>query len=210
MNDVFDGLHAGGCDRVGDYSDTEFVILCGPSGAGKTTAFRMLLGAMDFYAPVSVTTRAPRTGESHGIDYKYITEAELAQLVADGEVLTGDGYVGNHYADTWPPKNKKRILLEVTLGAALLVKKLFPKKTTIFFFRPPGETVDEWRAFLTERLNGRGTEQPEVIKARVDRGIEEIMASIGAKGIIPIFNYVTANSVVTVTSMLEDRFQSSE
>jgi guanylate kinase len=125
-------------------------------------------------------------------------------MVRAGEIMTGDGYAGSgkFYADRWPDPNRKRILLEVTLDAALVVQKLFPKQTEIFFFRPTGTTEEEWRRFLLRRLEGRGTETPAQIQSRIDQGIKEIKASLGVPTIIPIFNEDTENSVLTIARFL--------
>ena len=62
------------------------VVLAAPSGAGKTTmAHALVEGGDDFAFSVSATTRPPREGETHGVDYWFLSEAEFRDGTARGE-----------------------------------------------------------------------------------------------------------------------------
>ncbi|MDR2715411.1 MAG: guanylate kinase, partial [Coriobacteriaceae bacterium] len=63
-------------------------VISGPSGAGKgTLVARLLQEVGDARVSVSVTTRAPRVGETDGVDYCFVSEDAFDQLVQDDALL---------------------------------------------------------------------------------------------------------------------------
>ena len=62
-------------------------VISAPSGAGKTTLISSLRQKGDFIYSVSCTTRLPRPGEVHGVDYFFMTDAEFQSHVALGDFL---------------------------------------------------------------------------------------------------------------------------
>lgn len=75
-------------------------ILCvvsGPSGSGKTTVCRAAAAATPLYYTVSCTTRAQRPGETHGLDYFFLTEDAFLQRIADGAFLEHAEVHGRRY-----------------------------------------------------------------------------------------------------------------
>ena len=73
-------------------------VISGPSGVGKSTVLKALFeGRDDLYFSVSATTRAPRPGEEHGVNYYFIEPEMFHQWITDGEFLEYAEYVGNFY-----------------------------------------------------------------------------------------------------------------
>ena len=73
-------------------------VISGPSGVGKSTVLKALFeGRDDLYFSVSATTRSPRPGERHGVDYHFIEPETFRQWIMDGEFLEYAEYVGNFY-----------------------------------------------------------------------------------------------------------------
>ena len=147
-------------------------IVSGFSGAGKGTVMKGLLANYDNYAlSISATTRRPREGEQDGREYFFKTREEFEQMIAEGAFIEYAQYVENYYGT---PKayveeqlaNGKDVLLEIEIQGALQVKKLRPDALLIFITPPSAE-------ILEQRLTGRGTETPEVIAMRMNRGVEE-------------------------------------
>src|SRR4028118_1937534 len=64
------------------------IVLSSPSGAGKSTISRMLLGAdPEVTMSISATTRPMRPGEQQDRDYHFVGEADFHRLIAAGEVV---------------------------------------------------------------------------------------------------------------------------
>ena len=73
-------------------------IISAPSGAGKTSLIKALLGRLSGVAvSVSHTTRAPRPGERDGVDYHFIDKGEFERLVEGGEFLEHAQVFDNYY-----------------------------------------------------------------------------------------------------------------
>ena len=77
--------------------------MCGPSGAGKSTLISKLRAEFpaDFGFSVSHTTRAPRPGEVHGVDYNFVPLAEMQEAVGRGEFLEHATVHGNMYGTSF-------------------------------------------------------------------------------------------------------------
>jgi len=153
-------------------SGTLFIVAA-PSGAGKTSLVRQLL-ANDpaIRLSVSYTTRAARPGEANGRDYHFISRAEFEQLRARAEFLESAEVHGNLYGTSraWIERETRAgsdILLEIDWQGALQVRHLLPAAVGIFILPPSIEV-------LSERLQQRGTDMPEVIARRLQAARDEI------------------------------------
>ena len=149
------------------------IVVSGPAGSGKGTVNARLLERDDFVYSVSATTRAPRPGEEHGVNYYYITHAEFESRIEKGEMLEYTSYCGNYYGT--PKKEAEAVLesgrnliLEIEVDGAMQVKKKFPDAVLIMLL-PPSYKVQE------ERLRGRGTETEEKILARLEQTKNEVV-----------------------------------
>lgn len=148
------------------------IVISGFSGAGKGTLMKRLINDYDNYAlSVSMTTRKPREGEVHGVDYFYVSKEEFEQAIKDEKLIEYAQYCDNYYGtpkDYVDEKLKegKNVILEIEVQGAMQIKKKFPE-TLLLFVTPP--TAVE----LERRLRARGTETEEVIKSRLLRATEE-------------------------------------
>lgn len=75
------------------------LVLCGPSGSGKSSLLRHLFEEFpdQFGFSVSHTTRSPRPGEQNGRHYHFTTKDEMEQAVARGEFLETAVFSNNMY-----------------------------------------------------------------------------------------------------------------
>ncbi|MGN8630505.1 guanylate kinase [Blautia sp. HCP3S3_G3] len=161
------------------------VVVSGFSGAGKGTVMKELLKRYDNYAlSVSVTTRLPRPGEEDGREYFFRTKEEFEQLIREDALIEYARYVDNYYGTPRSYVEQKLaegkdVILEIEIQGAMKVKERNPE-TLLVFVTPP--TVEE----LKRRLEGRGTEEADVIASRMSRAAEE------AEG-MDAYDYVLVN-----------------
>lgn len=141
------------------------IVLSGPSGVGKSTVIAQLRkAAPQIWLSVSATTRAPRPGETHGVDYFFVSDEEFDAMVAQGQFLEWASFAGNRYGT--PRKAVQEhlvqgpVLLEIDLQGAQQVRRADPGALLVFLAPPSWDD-------LVARLTGRGTEAPEVIEARL-------------------------------------------
>ena len=156
----------------------KLVIFSAPSGSGKTTIVRELLGIFpQFEFSISATSRLPRGSEQDGIDYYFLTNDEFRSLVEkDGFVEWQGGYAGTCYGTLrseldriWQKGNI--ILFDVDVMGGINLKRIFGGDACSIFIMPP--SIGE----LERRLVGRGTDAPEVIAKRLAKAEFEISKS---------------------------------
>ncbi|MFI1682496.1 guanylate kinase [Streptomyces sp. NPDC020607] len=150
-------------------------VLSGPSGVGKSTVVaHMRKEHPEVWLSVSATTRKPRPGENHGVQYFFVSDDEMDKLIANGELLEWAEFAGNRYGT---PRRAvldrleagEPVLLEIDLQGARLVRESMPEAQLVFLAPP---SWDE----LVRRLTGRGTEAPEVIERRLAAAKVELAA----------------------------------
>lgn len=147
-------------------------VISGFSGAGKGTLMKRLTQDYDNYAlSVSMTTRNPREGERDGIEYFFVDTDTFQERIRQGQMLEYACYCGNYYGTPRDYVQKqleagKDVILEIEIQGALQIRKLIPD-CLLLFVTPPSAGE------LRRRLEGRGTETPEVIARRLARAVEE-------------------------------------
>lgn len=148
-------------------------IVSAPSGAGKTSLVAALLDTDPrVRKSVSFTTRAPRTGEVNGREYNFVSVAEFERMRTAGEFVESALVHGNHYGTSHQWLTARRaagedILLEIDWQGAAQVRRTHTDAVGIFVLPPS-------YAALLSRLQGRGTDSPEVIARRLQNAREEI------------------------------------
>lgn len=152
----------------------QLVVLSGPSGSGKSTLLRRLLKRPDLPLSLSVsaTTRAPRTGEQHGVDYYFLSTDDFLASRQAGRFLESAEYNFHHYGTPAEPVYRRladgeTVVLEIETEGAKQVRDRAP--TALFIFvRPP--SFQE----LERRLVGRGSEADASIHHRLYRARHEM------------------------------------
>ena len=149
------------------------IVICGSSGAGKTTVRKYLSDKFpQLSLSISATTRSPRGGEKNNIDYYFLSTEEFRQKIAAGEFFEWQNvYSGCSYGTLNSELERicaqgKVVLFDVDpYGAVEIKEKLGGNALTIFISVP----LDQ----LEKRLRARGTETEADIKTRLDKAVEE-------------------------------------
>lgn len=147
-------------------------VMTGASGVGKGTIRGRLLEYHRMYYSISMTTRPPRPGERHGVDYYFVSKAEFASRIAQNGFLEWAQYVDDYYGTPKEPVEKalgkgQDVLLEIEVQGALQVKQAMPEAILVFIIPP---SLSE----LRRRLLVRGTDSLTKIRKRLERAVEEI------------------------------------
>jgi len=158
------------------------VVISGPSGAGKGTVVKAL--PESYALSISMTTRSPRPGETHGKEYFFATKDEFAKMQAEDGFLESAEYVGNFYGTPRKYVEEqiaagKIVLLEIEVVGALQVKEKLPEAVLVFIVPP---TLAE----LERRLVGRQTEDAAVVESRLRKAVEEL-------GLVSTYDYLVVN-----------------
>ncbi|MGY4689768.1 guanylate kinase [Salibacterium sp. K-3] len=149
------------------------IVLSGPAGVGKGTVCRALREEdTGIQYSVSATTRNPREGETHGVNYFFKTKQEFEQMIEEDRLLEWARYVDNYYGtpldyvlDTM--NQGQDIILEIEVQGAKKVKERYPDGVFIFLMPP---SLAELRSRITER----GTETEDLIDKRMTVAKEEL------------------------------------
>lgn len=147
-------------------------ILSGPSGTGKGTICKELLAETDLELSVSMTTRKPRTGETEGVSYYFVSKDDFLRKIDQNGLLEYAEVYGNYYGTPKQPVIDKLsagtdVILEIDTQGALKVKENYPDGVCIFILPPS-------MAELRKRLTGRGTETEEAIELRLSETLKEL------------------------------------
>lgn len=142
---------------------------------GKGTLIRSLLQRLpQLQLSVSATTRSPRPGEQHGVDYWFLSDADFAERVRDGDFVEHAEYSGKRYGTLRSELDRRTragvpVVLEIELQGARQVRDTLPEAVQIFVEPPSAEA-------LRARLVGRGTDDHEQIEARLRTAGAELAA----------------------------------
>lgn len=161
------------------------VILSAPSGCGKDAVLQELAASgEDFCRSVSATTRDPRVGEVHGVDYLFMSRDEFSALAEDNGFLEYAEYGKNCYGTPKAPVDRllsqgKTVVLKIETQGAYKVMDMYPDAVSIFIVPPSMKALEE-------RLRGRGTDDEDSILIRLQTAKVELEKA-------PDYNYIVVN-----------------
>jgi guanylate kinase len=164
-------------------------ILSAPSGAGKTTLVNGLKSVFpEIRVSVSCTTRARRSGEVNGRDYRFVTWGQFAAMKARGEFAEWAKVHDFYYGTPRKPLDQAiesghDILLDIDVQGAGKLKNAYPQSVSVFLLPP---SLHE----LRRRLALRGTDNKDIIRRRLANARGEI-------GQIIQYDYYVVNRDVT-------------
>ena len=153
------------------------VVLAGPTAVGKGTVAAYIRDNFpEVWLSVSATTRTPRPGETDGVHYHFVDDAEFERMTQAGELL--EAAVVHGMASYGTPRKPveealaagRMALLEIDLQGARQVREAMPDAFFVFLAPPSWEE-------LVRRLVGRGTETLEERETRLATAKHELAAA---------------------------------
>ena len=155
------------------------IVLCGPSGVGKSTIARQLAERMNVWYTVSATTRPRRPGEENGKTYDHVDLKEFYRRLDNDEFLEYAHVYGDYYGTPKHPAldhlaQGKDVLLEIDFQGAMQVRYNYPDALLIFIL-PPDEPT------LLQRLRDRGRDSTDDIHKRFMAAKREIHMAKGSR-----------------------------
>ena len=149
-------------------------VISGPSGVGKTTVTRRVIAALgsdQIVESVSYTTRPPRPEEQDGTEYHFSDWQTFQELNEKHLFLESTLIHGHYYGTGKKPtadllRSGRHVILVIDGDGAQQVKEAL-HSAVLIFLRAPVET-------LRDRLQGRDTENPDAIEARLESAVAEL------------------------------------
>lgn len=155
------------------------IILCGPSGVGKSTISRRLAEKMHLKYIVSSTTRERTPKDDEGKIYDHIDQETFFKRLEHDEFLEYAKIFDEYYGTPKHPTldylaNGQDVLLEIDVQGALQIRFQYADALLIFIMPPDEET-------LLKRLRERGRDSAEAIEKRFRGAKREIWMAKGSR-----------------------------
>lgn len=174
----------------------KIIILTAPSGSGKTTLANYLLNQFDQLSfSVSATTRSPRIGEAHGINYYFYSQQQFQTAIQQQEFLEfQEVYPGQYYGTLHSELDRiwslnKIALFDIDVKGAHAIESNFKENILSIYVKASS------LATLKQRLILRGTETAESLERRLLKAQDELEYA-------KYFDYVISNDTLELTQSL--------
>ena len=153
----------------------KLIIFSAPSGSGKSTIINYLLTkGLNLAFSISATSRPPRGSEQNGVEYFFLSPEEFKQRIANDDFLEYEEVYQDRFYGTLKEQVEKQlsagqnVIFDVDVAGGCNIKKFYGERALSVFIQPP--SVEE----LRKRLQGRGTDAPEVIESRIAKAEFEL------------------------------------
>lgn len=154
----------------------KLIVFSAPSGSGKTTIVRHLLGIeeLNLEFSVSATSRERRGEEIDGKDYYFISIEEFKKHIKAEDFLEWEEVYRDNFYGTLKSEIEriwakgKNVIFDIDVAGGLRIKHKFPEETLAVFVKPP--SIDE----LKIRLKKRSTESDDKINMRIAKASVEL------------------------------------
>lgn len=166
----------------------KLIVFSAPSGSGKTTIVRHLLGIEDLNLEfsISATSRAKRGEEIDAKDYYFLSAKEFKNKIKNDEFLEWEEVYRDNFYGTLKTEVEriwakgKHVIFDIDVSGGLRIKRKFPEETLAVFVKPP--SIDE----LKIRLKKRKTETEDKINMRIAKASAELATA-------PLFDIIIEN-----------------
>ncbi|MEL0651567.1 guanylate kinase [Algibacter sp. TI.3.09] len=169
----------------------KLIVFSAPSGSGKTTIVRHLLGLdeLNLEFSISATSRESRGTEIDGTDYYFLSASEFKSKIKHDEFLEWEEVYRDNFYGTLKTEVEriwakgKNVIFDIDVSGGLRIKRKFPEETLAIFVKPP--SIDE----LKIRLKKRKTESADKINMRVAKASAELATA-------PLFDVIVVNDTL--------------
>ncbi|SEP88962.1 guanylate kinase [Hyunsoonleella jejuensis] len=166
----------------------KLIVFSAPSGSGKTTIVRHLLGIEDLNLEfsISATSREKRGNEIDGKDYYFLSAKAFKTKIKNEEFLEWEEVYRDNFYGTLKTEVEriwalgKNVIFDIDVSGGLRIKRKYPNETLAVFVKPP--SIDE----LKIRLKKRKTESEDKINMRVAKASAELATA-------PLFDTIIVN-----------------
>jgi len=166
----------------------KLLVFSAPSGSGKTTIVRHLLGIdnLNLEFSISATSREKRGDEIHEKDYYFLSSNEFKSKIKNDEFLEWEEVYRDNFYGTLKTEVEriwakgKHVIFDIDVSGGLRIKRKYPQETLAIFVKPP--SIDE----LKIRLKKRKTESEDKINMRIAKASAELATA-------PLFDVIIEN-----------------
>ena len=187
----------------------KLIIISAPSGTGKSTIISWLMKEhpeLKLAFSISCTSRAPRGTEKNGVEYFFLTPEEFRQRIDNGEFLEYEEvYEGRFYGTLKSQVERQleagqNVVFDVDVKGGVNIKQFYGDEALSLFIQPP--SINE----LRRRLEGRGTDAPEVIDQRIARAEFELTFAKKFDKVVvnDILEYAEADALAVIQEFLNN------
>ena len=166
----------------------KLIVFSAPSGSGKTTIVKHLLGVdnLNLEFSISATSRDKRGEEAHGKDYYFLSAKEFKNKIKSDAFLEWEEVYRDNFYGTLKTEVEriwalgKNVIFDIDVSGGLRIKRKYPEQTLAVFVKPP--SIDA----LKIRLKKRKTESEDKINMRVAKASAELATA-------PLFATIIVN-----------------
>ena len=189
----------------------KLIIFSAPSGTGKSTIISWLMKEhkeLNMAFSISCTSRAPRGTEQNGVEYFFLTPEEFRQRIDNDEFLEYEEVYQDRFYGTLKAQVERQleagqnVVFDVDVKGGVNIKEHYGDEALSIFIQPPSV------AELRRRLEGRGTDAPEVIDQRIARA--EFELTFAEKFDRVVVNDVLERAEADALAVIEDFLASPE
>ncbi len=171
----------------------KLIVFSAPSGSGKTTIVKHLLGIekLNLEFSISATSREARGDEVEGKDYYFLSLKEFKNKIKSDEFLEWEEVYRDNFYGTLKSEVEriwaqgKHVIFDIDVVGGIDIKRIYPERTLSVFVKPP--SIEE----LKIRLKKRSTESDDKINMRVAKASIELATA-------PQFDFIIENDNLDV------------
>ena len=152
------------------------ILFSAPSGSGKSTIIAEVMkhAEWNLHFSISATSRPPRGSEQDGVEYFFLSPEAFREKIEAGEFLKYEEVYHDRYYGTLKSQVDRQlaagenVVCDVDVLGGQNIKRHYGQRALSLFIQPP--SLEE----LRRRLEGRGTDAPQVIDERIARAEYEL------------------------------------